>query len=259
MNTLASTSTTSVKSVARIDLLALLVLAAPWLAAWWLPGFAQPQSFHDYADQRMWLGIPHAADVLTNLPFLLIGALGLRLTSHVIISDRRTARAYWLLFLGVLLTAFGSAWYHLNPNDVTLVWDRLPMALGFAGLVAATLADRAPQRATRFAVAFASGAAATVIYWHATANLLPYLVMQACSMAVALIATAWIASGYSLASRMYWAAGIYALALICERLDHLVYASSNGIVSGHSLKHLAAAAAIVVIYTMLRDRKRAPA
>jgi hypothetical protein len=245
--------------VTRVDLLALLALAAPWLAAWALPVFAQPQSFHDYADQRMWLGVPHAADVLTNLPFLLIGALGLRLTSQVIVADRRAACAYALLFLGVLLTAFGSAWYHLNPNDGTLVWDRLPMALGFAGLVAATLADRAPQRAIPFALALASGAAATVIYWHATANLLPYLVMQACSMAVVLVTTAWIASGYSLAGRVYWAAGIYALALICERLDHLVYASSNGIVSGHSLKHLAAAAAIAVIYTMLRNRKPVPA
>ena len=269
MNT--STSTASSRkaeesSTALINLLALCALIAPWLAAWLLPAFAQPQSFHDYADQRVWLGLPHAADVLSNLPFLAVGALGLHFVLHgwhtknrSAFSDQRAAWPYVLLFVGVVLTAVGSAWYHAQPNDATLVWDRMPMALGFAGLVAGTLTDRAPQRISQWLLAFATVGAGTVLYWNMSGNLVPYLVMQVGFIAAALIATAWITPRYTHANRVYAAAGLYAVAIIFERLDHQVYALLGGWISGHTLKHLAACAAIVVVYSMLRNRSAQPA
>ena len=52
------------------------------------------------------------------------------------------------------------------------------MALGFAGLVAGTLMDRAPQRISQWLLAFAAVGAGTVLYWHVSGNLMPYLVMQ---------------------------------------------------------------------------------
>ncbi len=262
----ASTSTisstdASQSSNARVSVLALCALLAPWLAAWLLPSFAQPQSFHDYADQRIWLGLPHATDVLSNLPFFGVGALGLHFTllgwrtqSPHAFSDQRAAAPYALLFLGIFLTAFGSAWYHAQPNDATLLWDRLPMALGFAGLVAGTLTDRAPQRILQFLLAFAAVGAGTVLYWHASENLVPYLVMQIGFIATALIATAWIKSRYTHANRVYAAAGLYAVAITFERLDHQVYALLGGWISGHTLKHLFACAAIGLVYAMVRDR-----
>jgi hypothetical protein len=264
MNASISTakSAGSMKTViARIDMLAVPALILPWLAAWWLPEFAQPQSFHDYADQRMWLGLPHAADVLSNLPFLVVGGLGLRFVWLEAEASRRASAddyspwPYLLLFFGVLLTTFGSAWYHLHPGDATLVWDRLPMALGFAGLVAGTLGDRAPRRAALLTLLFAISGAGTVLYWHATANLVAYLTMQAFFILAALIATAWIPSRYTLVKRVYWAAGAYAVALILERLDHLVFQWTGGLISGHTLKHLTAGAAVLIVYRMLRDRK----
>ena len=251
---------------ARISLLVLCSLLAPWLVAWLLPSFAQPQSFHDYADQRIWLGLPHAADVLSNLPFFVVGAIGLHFTllgwrtkNPNAFSDQRAAWAYALLFLGILLTAFGSAWYHAQPNDATLLWDRLPMALGFAGLVAGTLTDRAPQRSWQLLLAFAAIGAGTVLYWHVWGNLVPYLVMQVGFIAAALIATAWITPRYTHANRVYAAAGLYAVAIIFERLDHQVYALLGGWISGHTLKHLAASVAIMIIYAMLRKRRAQPA
>jgi hypothetical protein len=250
-------------STARISLLAVCALLAPWLAAWLLPAFAQPQSYHDYADQRVWLGLPRAADVLSNLPFLIIGLMGIYYTlrgwkssNRNAFADQRAAWPYVLLFLGVLLTAFGSGWYHAQPNDMTLVWDRLPMALGFAGLVTGTLADRAPQRTLLPLLAFAAVGAGTVLYWHVTANLVPYLVMQAGFLAATLIATAYIPTRYTHANRIYAAAGPYALALIFERLDHPVHALLSGWISGHTLKHLMACVAILIVYAMLRERRR---
>ena len=261
-NTVASAPSAGQSSTSRINALALCALLAPWLAAWLLPAFPQPQSFHEYADQRTWLGLPHAADVLSNLPFLAVGTLGLHFVLHGwrtrnrdAFSDQRAASPYALLFAGVVLTAFGSAWYHAQPNDATLLWDRLPMAFGFAGLVAGTLTDRAPQRSLQWLFAFAAVGAGTVLFWHVSGNLLPYLVMQVGFIATALIATAWIAPRYTQANRVYAAAGLYAVAIVFERLDHQVYALLGGWISGHTLKHLAACAGIVTVYSMLRKRR----
>ena len=248
----------------RVTVLAGCALLAPWVGAWLLPPFAQPQSFHYYADQRVLLGLPHAADVLSNLPFLAIGTLGLHFLLHswrtqnpAAFSNQHATWPYVLLFAGIVLTAFGSAWYHAQPNDATLLWDRLPMAFGFAGLVAGTLMDRAPQRTSPWLLAFAAVGAGTVIYWHAFGNLVPYLVMQVGFITAALVATAWIRPLYTHGKRIYAATGLYLIAVILERLDHQVYGLLGGWVSGHTLKHLFACAAIAVVLSMLHARRLA--
>jgi hypothetical protein len=248
----------------RVRLLAVCALLAPWFVGWSLPPFAQPQSFHDYADQRVWLGLPHAADVLSNLPFLAVGALGLHFVLHgwrtgnpAAFFQQHTAWPYALLFAGIVLTAFGSAWYHAQPSDASLVWDRLPMALGFAGLVAGTLTDRAPQRILPWMLTFAAVGAGTVLYWHASGNLVPYLAMQVTFITAALVATAWIKPLYTHSKRVYAATGLYLIAVIFERLDHQIYGLLGGWISGHTLKHLFACAAIAVVLSMLRARRLA--
>lgn len=237
-----------------VDWLALLALAAPWVVATLLPALAQWQSYHDFADQRTLLGVPHALNVLSNLPFLVVGGLGLL---HLVRGgiERAVALPYGLFFTGALLTAFGSAWYHLEPSDATLVWDRLPIALGFAGLVAATLVDRAPRRAAPFSALFAGVALATVLGWSWGGNLLPYVVMQASFVAAALFATARVASTFTHARWLYGAALLYGAAIACEKFDKPIDAWLDGVVSGHTLKHLLAALALYVVYAMLRRRR----
>ena len=261
-NIIALTANRRSSSTSRVILVALCALLAPWALAWLLPPFAQPQSFHDYADQRALLGVPHATDVLSNLPFLAIGTLGLHFVLHswrtrnpAAFSEQRATWPYVLLFAGIVLTAFGSAWYHAQPSDGTLLWDRLPMALGFAGLVSGTLVDRAPQRIAQWMLAFAGMGAGTVLYWHASGNLVPYLTMQVSFIAATLVATAWIRPLYTHGKSIYAATGLYLIAVIFERLDHQVYGVLGGWVSGHTLKHLFACAAIAVVLWMLRTRR----
>lgn len=237
-----------------VDALALAALAAPWIAASLLPALAQWPSYHDFADQRPLFGVPHALNVVSNLPLLLVGALGL---AHVRRAPERHTRLAWgLFFAGALLTAFGSAWYHLDPRDSTLVWDRLPIALGFAGLVAATLSDRSARRAAAFACAFAAVGAGTVLAWAWGGDLVPYLAMQASFVAATLYATARVPSRYTHARWLYGAAALYGLALAAEQLDRAVAAATGGVLSGHTLKHLVAAAALCVVLSMLRRRRR---
>jgi hypothetical protein len=243
-------------AIARLALAASL---APWLVTLVLPPLAQPQSYHDFADQRVLWGVPHALNVLSNLAFLLVGLAGLAAlptTMNFEVAARPPRLPWLVMFVGVALTAPGSAYYHLDPNDATLVWDRLPMALGLAGLVAGTLADRAPRLGWPLVLALTTTGVATVIYWSLSGDLVPYLVMQAGFLGTALIATAAIASPYDRAAWLYAAAALYAGALGAERLDRALGALFGGVVSGHTLKHLLAAAAIALIYLMLRRRRR---
>ena len=42
-----------------------------------LPRIPQPQSYHVFADQRSFLGIPNFANVVSNIPFAVVGLWGL--------------------------------------------------------------------------------------------------------------------------------------------------------------------------------------
>ena len=241
-----------------VDVLALLALVAPWLAAALLPVVGQPQAYHDFADQRVLFGVPHTLNVLSNLPFLAIGALGIGWLRRSRV-ERSVAIPYFVFFVGTLLTAFGSAWYHADPRDSTLVWDRLPIALGFAGLVAGTLSDRAPSRATVLTIAFSAAALAAVGTWALTGNLLPYMVMQASCVGASLYATAFVPSPFNRARWLYGATALYAGAVACERFDRVIEQFLGGALSGHTLKHLFASAALFVVFAMLKGRARTAA
>ena len=154
-----------------------------------------------------------------------------------------------------MLTAFGSAWYHAAPSDATLVWDRLPIAAAFAGLVAATIADRQRAWARPLTVGLGSVAVATVLLWAVTGNLLPYVMMQLVFVAVALLTTALVRSRWTHARAVYLAAATYGLAVVCERYDRPFAEVLNGIVSGHTLKHLLAATALLLIFMMIARRQ----
>src|SRR5262249_28917840 len=120
-----------------IAVLALMI--ASLLCLRLLPPIPQDQNYHDFADQRTLLGIPNFWNVVSNIPFILIGAAGLWAL--------RLGPAIAILFLGFLLTGFGSAYYHLDPDDSTLFWDRLPMAVSFMAILAIGIEERVDAKA----------------------------------------------------------------------------------------------------------------
>jgi hypothetical protein len=103
------------------------------------PPLLQNQSYHEFADQRELFGIPNFWNVVSNLPFIAVGGVGL-------LRLRRDSTTV-VLFSGIFLTGFGSSYYHLNPNDNTLFWDRLPMTFCFAAILAAVVEERVDSRA----------------------------------------------------------------------------------------------------------------
>ena len=253
------------------------------VVVFFLPAIPQNEAYHNFADQRPFLGIPNCLNVVSNVLFLLVGALGIR---AVLYSSRRkeTRRSsaatpsperlisgrgefvdsrerwpYFAFFVGVATTAFGSAYYHLNPRDSTLLWDRIPMAIGFMALVAATAGERINIKiGVRSLIPLLILGAGSVVYWDFTqkgghGDLRPYGLVQFGSLLVLLLMLGLFPPRYTRGSDLIAALAIYALAKIFEAADRPIFAL-GGTVSGHSLKHIAAGTSTYWILRMLRLR-----
>jgi hypothetical protein len=231
-----------------------------------LPPIPQSPSYHQFADQRSWLGVPNFLNVISNLPFAVIGILGIAFIhklsndpSQDTFSDLRERWPYIGVFVGLLLTAFGSAYYHLAPNNARLVWDRLPMTMVFGSLVAAVIVERISLRVGLqlwpWLIAFS---AASVLQWYwdefrGHGDLRVYAAVQLYSALVLLLALL-LPPRYNRSSDFAVVFGFYLLAKIFETADRLIFVHGH-IVSGHTLKHLAAAAAGYWILRLLQLRE----
>jgi hypothetical protein len=212
-----------------------------------LPPIPQDQSYHQFADQRTILGIPNFWNVVSNLPFLAVGAVGLR--------RFREDPATVVFFLGVFLTGIGSSYYHWNPNDDTLFWDRLPMTLAFAAILSLVVQERvnAQTGAILLWPALAVGLF-SLLFWRWTDDLRLYFWVQFFpGLAVVLL---FLLCPPKYTGTNYWiAAGVlYALAKVFEFTDEAIYSVGN-LLSGHTLKHLAAAAACFAILRYFQTRQ----
>ena len=233
-----------------------VVLAGVFLL---VPPIHQDPGFHQFADRRALLGLPNAGDVLSNLPFVIVGLLGLSASSA-----RRAFADPWerwprtVLFAAVIATAAGSGIYHLVPSDDTLFLDRLPQTLISAALFTAVLAERTTVRAARTAFwpLLVAGAAAAAI-WRWTGDLRLYGVVQFFPTFALPVLLVTNPPRYTHQAG-YWAAvGWYVAARLFEFLDYEIYAAV-GLVSGHTLKHLAAAMAVRSLGVMVRTRHLSP-
>ena len=253
--------------------MAALLLVGAGCALWLLLGrVAQDPAYHGFADRRTLLGLPNALDVLSNLPFAVVGWLGLAVALRGGARGSPFADPWerWpavALFGGTLLTAFGSAWYHLAPSNARLVWDRLPMTVAFMGLLTALIAERlGPGLARRVFVPALAFGVGSVVYWRLTdaagaGDLRPYGLVQYGTVLVVVLLVALrpsrgAAGGRDDADRWLVAAlAGYLGAKLLETLDHQVFAL-GGVVSGHTLKHLAAAASVGCLVARLAGRAR---
>jgi hypothetical protein len=229
-----------------------------------LPRIPQPQSYHMFADQRSFLGIPNFGDVVSNLPFAVVGLWGLvsllrSKQNPVPFIDPRERWPYLIVFGGLLLTAFGSSYYHLRPSNARLVWDRLPMTIVFMSLVSAIIVERISPRTGLWLlpVLLAIGLG-SVLQWylselHGVGDLRFYSAVQAYSTLFLLIALL-LPSSYTRGADLAIVAGFYVLAKVLELLDRPIFELGH-VVSGHTLKHLAAAGAGYWILRMLLKRQ----
>lgn len=224
---------------------------------------AQLPNYHRFADQSALMGVPNGADVLSNLAFALVAAWGLMrlwpMRGEVAFDAGR--HGYRLFLAALLLTAVGSAFYHLAPDNARLVWDRLPIALACAGLLAGVRAECLAKPGSR-AATFWLGlfAVASVAWWVVTdrngaGDLRPYLLLQGLPLLLIPL-WQWIYRAPRRDRRAFGCAlALYVAAKFAELGDHALLATL-GVISGHTLKHLLAAAAAALIVARLVERQR---
>jgi hypothetical protein len=228
----------------------LLAVVLTLLAVLLAPALPQPADQHAFADRRALWGIPHAMDVLSNLPFALAALAGgwllWRLPRRAIGSMQRAMAE--LFFAGLLLVAIGSGWYHLQPDDAGLAVDRYAMAIAFAGLLGLAAAGRVSERAgTVLGLVLLVLAPLSVWVWSRTGNVLPWAAVQFGG----LLLLVWFAllrpADRALAINWWWVLLAYGAAKLLELNDHAVFELTGGWVAGHTLKHVAASLAALPV------------
>src|SRR3984893_14968940 len=231
----------------RPALVLLVVMVASFAGLLLVPPIPQDQSYHQFADQRPLLRVPNFWNVVSNLPFIAVGAAGLsRFHRHA---------GTIVLFLGIFLTGFGSSYYHWNPNDSTLFWDRLPMTLCFMAILAIAVEERVNARAGAALLwpLLAIGVFSLSL-WYWTDDLRLYIWVQFFPCLALPLLFLWCPPKYT--GTFYWviAAALYALAKLFEFYDRAVF-SAGSVLSGHTLKHLTAAAACFAILRYFQTRR----
>lgn len=209
-----------------------------------------PQSleYHLFDDSRTILGVPNFWNVISNIPFLVVGIIGLYkiLAANKLQISEDFKAAYLLLFLSLSLVAVGSSYYHLSPDNEALVWDRLPMTIGFMSLFTIIIYEFISTGfAKKMLVPAILTGFASVIYWQLTekqnaGDLRFYLLIQFLPMLLTPVILLCFRPKFSHTNAYWWLLLAYVAAKIFEAFDKDIY-NSLGFISGHSLKHLSAA------------------
>lgn len=229
----------------------------------------QDPIYHVFADNRKILGIPNFYDVVSNVFFALAGGLGgMALIRWSGRKDFMCGSEFWpyaVFFLSVGFVALGSAYYHLEPSNETLLWDRLPMSVAFMALTSAVVADRINGSAgnTWFLFLLVTLGLLSLVYWHWTesagrGDLRFYGFLQFYPM-VLLPIVLWLFPDHRFTPGRFliWVIAWYSAAKALEHFDHEIFAATGNTVSGHTLKHLAAAIAAFVVLRMLEAQRNA--
>lgn len=223
----------------------LLILTGSLFAALWIiEPIPQDPLYHQFADFRMFWGIPNALNVITNLPFLLVGILGLKKCFRSLPNV--------ILFAAIFLTGIGSSYYHLDPNSQTLLWDRLPMAIGFIAFLDIIISEHLGQYTGRITLLpLLILGVGSVLVWYWLDDLRLYAAVQFGSFLLILVIVWLFPNKKENSLLLFGIFGWYGLAKLFEYLDFQIFALGN-FISGHSLKHLAAALATYWILLFLQ-------
>ena len=241
-----------------------LVLLVVAVTAFLVPRIPQPLGYHDFADHRSWLGIPNFGNVVSNLPFAIFGVMGFAFlfssSSQGKFLDARERWPYLFFFIGLFLTAFGSGYYHADPVNGTLLWDRLPMTIAFTGLIAALVTERISVPAgigSLVPLLLLGGSSPIQWYWtelHGSGDLRFYAAVQFCAVLSLPLFIVLFPPRYTRSSDLAVVAGLYVLGKLLETFDRQIFAARH-LVSGHTLKHLAASLSGYWVLRMLRLRR----
>lgn len=228
----------------------------------WAQGpIPQPIEYHNFEDSRTFLSIPNFFNVMSNLPFIIVGFMGLYslLFTNKIIKIETFNAAYFFLFLGVFLVGFGSGYYHLMPNNQSLVWDRLPMTIAFMSLISIIIAEYVSiklGKSVLYPLLFIG--IASVLYWYITelrgvGDLRLYGLVQFIPIIIIPLILYFMKPMFTLGKSYWWLILTYVLAKLFEHFD-VIMAEMFFSISGHTIKHVIAALGMWILLQGYKKR-----
>ena len=233
-------------------------------AVWSMGPIAQSEEYHNFADQAKWGPIPNGLNVLTNLAFLASSYMGIHAlwTNQAVFRKKSERAAYWVMFVSLFFVAWGSAYYHWYPTTTTLFWDRLPMTITFMSIVSVLFCEKIDDKLGQLMlIPLCLIGVASVTWWSFTeahpdyaGDLRFYILVQVAPVVLSPIVVYLYPSKYSHAEFMYICAVLYIASKLVEFFDHGVWHLSFRVLSGHSLKHILAAAGTSWIPSMIKRR-----
>lgn len=226
------------------------------------PPLPQDLSYHQFVDSRTLFNIANFNNVISNLPFLLVGTIGLYklLISRQLTILNELKTAYIILFSASCLVAFGSAYYHLSPDNLSLIWDRTPMSIAFMSLYAIIIGEFISTKlGKQLLLPLILAGLTSVIYWYLTeswnaGDLRFYILVQFIPILTMPVILIFFKSAFDNQYGYWWLLSAYFIAKILEHFDAEVYELSL-IISGHSLKHVFAALGLYLLIKHYHFRK----
>lgn len=235
------------------------------LAVSLFPPIAQPLSYHAFADNKTLLSIHNFSDVMSNLAFIIVGYLGIKIIFHPSkFQCALTPEAQWaylLGFIGTVLTGLGSAYYHVHPDNMTLFWDRVPMGILLMSFFSAMLIERV-HRAIGFYLLAPLIVIATLctVQWELSelwgqGDMRLYIWSQGYPLIMILFILLFFSSPYKRNYSLTLCFILFGLAKITEGYDKMIYHVTSNTISGHTLKHFLAAGAVYALVHYVKHRQ----
>lgn len=244
---LAKAHTSVILTVKTLSIIAVLVSVVAY-GIWDHLPVVDPSEYFSFADQERVMGLPHFWNVFSNVLFLYVGLFGFFLfIKNYHAYDLGLWESFLVLNISIFVTCWGSSYFHLNPSPQSLMWDRLPMSVGFAALFCFIFADRVTDRYVRVMLPLLSAlAVATVLAIDAgPKDLRPYIVLQFGSLLACLYILFFFREGRLSNKLLIVSFVMYALAKVCEVFDHVIF--EYFFLSGHTMKHIFAGVAVLLV------------
>jgi len=241
-----------------------------------------PPNYHGSGDKskpNAGIVLPNFGDTASNIVILLGGlsgvvslvALDLMETEKNGVGIDRTPSEEWqlnvclpLFFAATVVVSIGSTYYHWNPSDATLVFDRLPMTVAFAAIFCYMLDEYlSAQDGNTFESSIGQDmlipltitGIVSVVYWSWTDDLRLYAVVAIFPMFLMLFLVLFCSPPrHGGTVQQVLGLILYSAAKISEDRDHEVFNLTGKRVSGHSLKHILAGLAPIAIAHMVLVR-----
>jgi len=238
-----------------------LVIFIAVLGVFSLPPISQSLDYHNFSDQRQLLGIAHFWNVISNLPFIAVSFIAVNnlLNEGSLKYPKKLFLSYLVFFVGVGVIGIGSIYYHLQPKNETLLWDRLPMTIAFMAFMTVIIGEYISEKAVSTAlIPLVLIGIISVIYWYITeqagqGDLRPYALVQFLPIVIIPMVLLMFPSRYTHTIYLWGVLAVYVLAKVFELFDNNLFNLVG--MGGHAIKHVISAIGPYLFFLALKKRE----